>query len=131
MRNFVIIILFAIAGHYALAQSSPVFSQDGIAIKGYDAVAYFLDGEPSKGVKQFSYSWQGAEWHIKSQTNLNIFKATPEKYAPQFGGYCAYGAMENHKAPTEPAAFTIVNSKLYLNYNQKVKELWVKDTIQN
>jgi len=129
MKHFITIILFAIAGHSTFAQSSTVFSPNGIAIKGYDAVAYFLDGEPTKGDKQFSYLWNGAEWRFKNQDNLVAFKANPEKYAPQFGGYCAYGAMENHKSPTEPAAFTIVNSKLYLNYNQKVKELWVKDTV--
>lgn len=131
MKHFLTIILLATSGHYVLCQTSPVFSPDGIAIKGYDAVAYFLDGEPVKGVKEFSHSWQGAEWCFKNQTNLDIFKADPEKYTPQFGGYCAYGASENHKSPTEPAAFTIVNNKLYLNYNQKVKELWIKDTIQN
>jgi len=131
MKHFLTIILLVIVGHHTLAQSAPVFSPDGIAIKGYDAVSYFSDSEPTKGVKQFSYSWQGAEWRFKNQANLDAFKANPEKYAPQFGGYCAYGAMENHKAPTEPAAFTIVNSKLYLNYNQKVKELWAMDTIEN
>lgn len=131
MRLFITTALFAIANYNGLSQSIAIFSPDGIAIKGYDAVAYFSDSEPIKGEKQFSYSWQEVEWRFRSQTNLEVFKANPEKYAPQFGGYCAYGVMGNHKSPTEPAAFTIVNNKLYLNYNQNVKKLWVRDTIEN
>ena len=112
------------------AQTTTYYNDKGIAVKGYDVVAYFNDHMPAEGSNKFSYQWQGVDWHFKNQSNLDAFKANPEKYAPQFGGYCAYGVSENHKSPTDPAAFTIVNDKLYLNYNLKVKELWIKDTTE-
>lgn len=129
--KYTLLILFAVCFGYSGAQTVTYYNPDGVAINGYDPVAYFVDHAAVKGVKQFSYSWQGTEWHFKNQANLDAFKADPEKYSPQFGGYCAYGASEDHKSPTEPAAFTIVNGKLYLNYNLKVKELWMKDTNGN
>ena len=69
----------------------------------------------------------GPAKHPLPASSVPTSKANPEKFAPQFGGYCAYGLSENHKSPTEPEAFTIVDDKLYLNYNLKVKELWKKD----
>ena len=131
MKKLVTIALVMIAGSIAHAQSSPYYTQDGVAIKGYDPVAYFADHAAVAGAKPFSYVWQNATWTFKNDTNMNLFKANPEKYAPQFGGYCAYGASQNHKSPTDPNAFTIVNDKLYLNYNPRVKEMWVKDTTGN
>ncbi len=95
-----------------------------MAIKEYDAVAYFKQRKPVKGNKNFSYSWNGANWYFSSKQNLDSFKTSPQKFAPQFGGYCAYGMAEGHKAPTDPYAWTIVNSKLYLNYNKEVQSLW-------
>jgi YHS domain-containing protein len=110
-----------------LAQETDVFQKDGIAIRGYDPVAYFKQSKPVKGQETISYDWNGVKWLFSSEENKEDFKANPEKFAPQFGGYCAYGLSENHKSPTEPEAFTIVDDKLYLNYNLKVKELWKKD----
>ena len=127
MRPILTIVLF-VSCFCAGAQTTTYFNSDGIAIRGYDPVAYFTESKPVEGTSQFSYTWQGTRWHFKNQANLDLFKASPEKYAPQFGGYCAYGASENHKAPTDAAAFTIIDNKLYLNYNLKVKEIWMKDT---
>lgn len=127
MKKLFILILFIAANHYAHAQSS-YYANDGVAIKGYDPVAYFSDGVAAAGSKQVSYVWAGTEWHFTNEKNRDTFKSNPEKYAPQFGGYCAYGASRNYKAPTDPLAFTIVDEKLYLNYNPKVKEIWMKDT---
>jgi len=109
------------------AQRSEVFIKSGIAIQGYDAVAYFKEGKAIIGNEQFSFKWNDANWNFANQQNLDSFKLNPEKLAPQYGGYCAYGMSEGHKAPTDPNAFTIVNDKLYLNYNPKVKELWNKN----
>ncbi|MBC8153588.1 MAG: YHS domain-containing protein [Bacteroidetes bacterium] len=111
----------------AFAQQTGVFAPNQQAIRGYDPVAYFTDNRPVKGLKNLTYAWQGATWSFASQANLNAFRAAPEKYAPQYGGYCAYGLSEGHKAPTDPDAFTIVDEKLYLNYNPKVRTLWSKD----
>src|SRR6266540_5992334 len=109
------------------AQKSPVFITGNVAIKEYDAVAYFKQRKPVKGNKNFSYSWNGANWYFSSKQNLDSFKTSPQKFAPQFGGYCAYGMAEGHKAPTDPNAWTIVNGKLYLNYSLDVKEKWIKN----
>jgi len=108
------------------AQKSEVFVKDNVAIGGYDPVAYFTSGKPVKGSNQFSVNYRGAFWHFSSKQNADDFKKSPEKYAPQYGGYCAYGLADGHKAPTEPDAWTIVNGKLYLNYDKDVKALWVK-----
>jgi YHS domain-containing protein len=111
----------------AIAQKSTVFIKNDAAINGYDAVAYFTESKPVKGSKQLSYRWMDADWYFSSRQNLDLFKATPDKYAPQYGGYCAYGCSRGYKASTEPDAWTIVNNKLYLNYNTDVQETWLKD----
>ncbi|WP_276485540.1 YHS domain-containing (seleno)protein [Paraflavitalea pollutisoli] len=110
------------------AQQQEVFTVDGKAIKGYDPVAFFKVAMPVKGIDSFSYTYKGAQWQFCSRENLEAFKANPEAYAPQYGGYCAYGTAEGHKAPTQTDTWTIINNKLYFNYNSKVKQSWLKDT---
>jgi len=105
-----------------------VFTKSETAIQGYDPVAYFKEAKPVMGKKEFSYRWKDATWWFASTQNLNDFKANPEKFAPQFGGYCAYGVADGHKATTSPDAWTIVGDKLYLNYNKDVMAKWRKDT---
>jgi YHS domain-containing protein len=124
-RSLLIIVgvLFSMA---AFSQQE-IYSKANQAISGYDPVAYFKESKPVKGTDQFSYVWKGGVWNFSSQENLDAFKSTPERYAPQFGGYCAYGVADGHKAPTSPDAWTIVEGKLFLNYNKDVRELWSKD----
>src|SRR5690349_11518942 len=110
----------------AFAQKE-VFSKSNEAINGYDPVGYFVESKPVKGKKEFSYRWKDSNWLFASAKNRDMFKADPEKYSPQFGGFCAYGVSDNHKAPTSPNAWTIVDGKLYLNYDEGVKALWTKD----
>jgi YHS domain-containing protein len=100
---------------------------DGLAIKGYDAVSYFTDMKPMMGRSSYTYDWMGAKWQFTSEKNLNMFKANPEKYAPQYGGYCAYAVSKNMLAPVDPTAWTVVDGKLYLNNSGKVQKLWKKD----
>ena len=128
MKQFLSVLLFAFTVAICNAQVPAYNNEKGIAIKGYDPVAYFSDHAAVKGSTEFSHTWQGATWHFKNQANLDSFKSHPSTYAPEFGGYCAYGVSENHKAPIDPAAFTIVDNKLYLNYSPEVKKLWIKDT---
>jgi hypothetical protein len=111
----------------SFAQKASVFNTDGIAIHGYDVVAFFTESKPEKGKEQFSYNWQNVNWRFVNKANLESFKTNPEKYAPQYGGYCAYGTAEGHKAPTEIDTWTIAGNKLYFNYNKDVKKMWVKD----
>ena len=108
------------------AQKSPVFEQSGKAIRGYDPVAYFNEAKPVMGKDELVYIWNNSNWYFSSQQNLDSFKTNPGKYAPQYGGYCAYGLSNGYKAPTSPDAWTIVNGKLYLNYNTQVRESWDK-----
>lgn len=103
------------------------YKPDGIAIRGYDTVAYFTEGKPVKGKKEFSTDWKGATWRFSSQENLDLFNADQEKYAPQYGGYCAYGVAQGSLVKIEPDQWAIVDGKLYLNYNKKFNDLWKKD----
>jgi YHS domain-containing protein len=108
------------------AQKSEVFVKEDAAIRGYDPVAYFTSGKPVKGNKQFLVIYKEATWYFSSKQNADLFKSSPEKYMPQYGGYCAYGLADGHKAPTDPDAWTIAEGKLYLNYDKDVKQLWLK-----
>jgi YHS domain-containing protein len=97
------------------------------AINGYDTVAYFTVGKPVKGQDALVTEWMGAKWKFSSQANLDLFKANPEKYAPQYGGYCAYGVVQDNLVKVEPDQFTIRDGKLYLNYDAVVQAKWLKD----
>jgi len=114
-----------------LAQKSAVFNPAEGAIHGYDPVAYFKDSRSTKGDKKYSFTWNTATWYFTNEKNLDAFKADPEKYAPQYGGYCAYGTAAGHKAPTDPEAWSIVDGKLYLNYNKNVQVLWKQKQAEN
>lgn len=110
----------------AVAQKSAVFVTGGTAIHGYDPVAYFTESKAVKGDSLFSCTFEGVAWRFANQQNLDAFKANPQKYMPQYGGYCAYGMADGHKAPTDPEAWKIADGKLYLNYNKNVQQLWFK-----
>ena len=99
----------------------------GVAIKGYDPVAYFTSSKPTKGSKSFEAEWNGATWRFASANNRDSFKAEPEKYAPRYGGYCAWAISQGYTAGIDPDAWKIVDGKLYLNYSQEVKAKWEKD----
>lgn len=111
----------------ALAQKAEVFSDGGAAIRGYDPVAYFTEGKPVKGKPELTHQWKGATWRFASAANRERFAAAPEKYAPQYGGYCAYGVASGYAVKTEPDAWSVVDGKLYLNYDRNVQASWVKD----
>jgi YHS domain-containing protein len=106
---------------------SEIFAPEGKAIKGYDPVAFYKVSKPVMGSDSLEFDYKNAKWYFSSNENLEAFKANPEQYAPQYGGYCAYGTSKGKKAPTETGTWTILNDKLYFNYNDKVKEMWMKD----
>lgn len=97
------------------------------AINGYDTVAYFTVGKPVPGKDDLVHEWMGAKWKFSSQANLDLFKADPTKYAPQYGGYCAYGVAQGNLVKVEPDQFTVRDGKLYLNFDHDVQVLWLKD----
>ena len=100
------------------------------AISGYDAVAYFTEGKPVEGSDRFSMEYRGAVWRFASRENLDRFRAGPDAYAPQYGGYCAYAMAEGDTASTEPELWTIHDGKLYLNYSRRINARWKEDMLE-
>ena len=130
---------FALAFFLALALLAGAPAQDawaaapvnanwrGLAIKGYDPVAYFEEGKPVEGRPEHALSWMGAAWRFASAKNKEAFQADPRRYAPQYGGYCAWAVSQGYTADIDPGAWKVVNGKLYLNYNLDVQKNWAKD----
>jgi len=99
----------------------------GPAIKGYDPVAYFTDHKPVKGNPAYTATFDGATFEFASTADRGAFKADPSKYTPQYGGFCAFATAMGHKAEIDPAAFSVVDGKLYLNHSVQLKEKWQSD----
>lgn len=122
-----------------LALSATTFAADidvnadtnDIAIKGYDPVAYFTKSQPTKGSEQFTATYKNAIYQFSTAENRDLFRANPTQYAPQFGGFCAFGVTKGRKFETDPNAWKVVDGKLYLNLNQDVRKIWVKDVPGN
>jgi YHS domain-containing protein len=112
---------------FTTAKAGEFYEKDGVAIKGYDPVAYFIENKPVKGLPEYKAEHKGSIFHFASKVNLAAFQADPAKYAPQYHGFCAFGTARGYKAATDPAAFTIVDGKLYLNYNEEVRRQWKTD----
>ena len=109
-----------------VAEAGPVYSgrDDGVAIKGADPVAYFELGRPVEGKAEHAVRWNGAEWRFANAEHKALFEADPERYAPQYGGFCAFAAANGQKAKIEPEAWSIVDGKLYLNYDLPIRKRW-------
>ena len=108
----------------ARAGEPPVFASGGIAINGYDPVAYFSEARPVEGRPEFTSDWNGSTLRFASAENKAMFDADPGKYAPKYGGYCAYAVSKGYIAKTEPDAWSIHDGRLYLNYSKSVRALW-------
>jgi len=102
-------------------------NSNDIAIKGYDTVSYFTKGAPVKGSEQYTAAYNGAIYQFSSADNRDLFKASPSKYAPQYGGFCAMGVAMNQKFDTDPTAWHIRGDRLYLNLNKDVQSKWLTD----
>ncbi|MFK7942176.1 MAG: YHS domain-containing (seleno)protein [Paracoccaceae bacterium] len=111
----------------AAGPSQPEIYKDvnGLALKGYDAVAYHLERRPVKGTEDFAFEWKKAVWWFSSAENRDRFMADPERWAPQFGGYCAWGIAKDRVVSINPTIFRIFDDKLYLNLNMKVHKEWL------
>ena len=130
MRNVTRAATFLIIGLLFSAPAlavEPVYSADGAAIHGYDPVAYFTEEKPVKGDPAHSATYQRTTWHFASAANRDMFTAEPEKFAPQYGGYCAYAVANNSTAKIDPEAWKIVDGKLYLNYSKDIQKTWEAD----
>lgn len=104
-----------------------VFVTEAGAIRGYDVVAYHTEGKPVPGAADIVHQWNGATWRFASLAHRDLFAADPARYAPRYGGYCAYGTANGYKVSTAPEAFAIVDGVLYLNHNLPVQRTWDKD----
>jgi YHS domain-containing protein len=118
-----------------LAIPAPALAADPIytgllsntALSGYDTVAYFTQGRPVKGDAKFAVTYKGAQFRFANANHLAAFKANPAKYAPQYGGYCAWAVSQGYTASADPSVWKVVNGKLYLNYNQDIGQKWSKN----
>ncbi len=107
--------------------AEPLNTNPKLAIQGYDVVAYVTIGNARLGSNAFAHEWQGATWFFVSEAHLELFKKNPEKYAPKYGGFCAWAAANDYFAPADPQVFYIHDGALYLNFNRKVQLNWFKD----
>jgi hypothetical protein len=113
-------------------QQSPVnVSRGQLALQGYDAVAYWTSGQPTKGSISFEHRWNDAVWRFSTAANREQFAKDPTHYAPEFGGYCAYAVSRGYTADIDPNAWRIVDGRLYLNYSKRVQKLWEEDVPGN
>ena len=126
--------VLAVSGAAALP-AAPAYADDLVytglfsntAVGGYDTVAYFTEGAPVRGSRDFETEWNGAIWRFASQANLDLFLADPQAYAPQYGGYCAWAMAEGYTAKGDPNFWAIVDGRLYLNFNSEIQATWETD----
>ena len=111
--------------------SNPTFKDDAGALRGYDPVAYFSEQKPVRGSPEFSTIHNGATWYFSSAANRAMFTQDPQQYSPQYGGYCACAMANGFVVSSDPAAFSLVDGKLYLNYSLGVRETWLEDATSN
>ncbi len=124
MKKQIVMLFFAVVSVASWAQSE---SKSKIAIQEYDPVAYFQEAKAVKGNHAIASVQNGKTYCFSTERNKALFLKNPTAYEPQYGGNCAYGMSEGHEAPIQPEAFTIVDNKLYLNYNLEVRKMWLKE----
>ena len=128
LKNLILLSLVAALATPAALAADPInATRKGVAIEGYDVVAYHTEGKAMKGRQEFTHEFQGAEFRFANAENRDLFAGAPEKYAPQYGGYCAFAVAKGSTAPIDPLAWDIVDGKLYLNYSKKIRKKWQAD----
>jgi hypothetical protein len=128
-RSSVLIVVLGIAGAMTLRGQTPgtINAANGVAIQGYDAVAYHTQQQAVKGSRAFTHAWRGVTWQFASAANRDRFAGSPEQFLPEFGGFCAYGVSRGYAVDIDPQAFAVVDGKLYLNYSKRVQSAWNQD----
>ncbi|MEQ9326548.1 MAG: YHS domain-containing (seleno)protein [Rhodospirillales bacterium] len=127
-RPAAIALALSLSAGAAFADEITTFVKQGAAIGGTDPVAYFTEGKPVEGKDAFTATYDDVTWKFASAANRDLFVADPEKYAPQYGGFCAFGASKGFKVPVVPDAWQIVDGKLYLNNSKAVQQRFEDDT---
>jgi len=129
MKNTLVVLFFLVA-FVSNAQKKDYYTKKGFAVEGYDVVSYF-EGTPTKGNKKITTEYDSVTFSFSTKEHLEQFKANPEKYVPQYGGYCAYAvAVKGKKVSIDPETYEIRDNKLYLFYNAwgtNTLELWTKE----
>ena len=122
-----------VAATFAFARQTPAWNGDRtrLAVHGYDVVAYVTDGAAVRGRAEFEYQWQNLVWRFATAAHRDEFSRTPDRFAPQFGGYCAWAVSRGYTADVDPHAWRIVDGKLYLNYSKRVQRMWEQDVAAN
>jgi len=132
LTGVLVLALLAIGSTPSLAFNKVNKSDNGVAIKGYDSVAYHTEGRAVKGKEEFSYKWNDAEWYFASAKNRDLFAANPERFAPKYGGYCAGSLSATGRVGgVNPEAFKIIDGKLYLNWSKEVLDKFTKNATEN
>lgn len=112
----------------ALADQPMFYAQEGLAVGGYDTVAFFSEGRAVQGQPEFAVMWKGAVWRFVSVDNQYLFEADPRAFAPLFGGYCAYSVSQGYLMSGNPETWKIVDGELFLLYNSRVQQVWENQT---
>jgi hypothetical protein len=128
-RSSLFAAMIVLLGSESVLVAEPVwyFRSGDVALSGYDPVAYFTESRAVKGRVDFETTWNGARWRFVSHENRDRFVKDPLRYAPQFGGYCAYAVSKGYTASADALAWSVVNGKLYVNYSMSVRQEWEKD----
>lgn len=127
MISLRVLIVLLVVGCVDTICAGQFYERNGLAIDGYDPVAYFTEKKPVKGSPEFRVEFEGSTFQFVSATHRDTFAVDPSKFVPQYGGYCSYGMSRGYKAKIDPAAFTVVSHKLYLNYSDAVRFRWLAD----
>lgn len=131
LLNLTALLLWSLFAHAANAGPALNLNPQGVAIQGYDPVAFFTEGKPVAGAPEFASQLNGATYRFASAEHKALFDQEPAKYEPQFGGYCAYGVAKGSLSPIKVEAFQIVNGRLLMQYNPEVRDLFNQDTAGN
>ena len=133
LMALIAILAIAAGTHRAIAGPAPIYTGivQGVAVGGYDAVAYFKDGKAQRGDEAITLEHGGAIWRFATKDNRDLFAKDPAKYEPQYGGYCAWAVSQGYTAKGDPNAWKIVDGRLYLNYNKSVQSTWEKNAKAN
>ena len=128
IKKILLVMLFSAV---ASVSAAPRYYADShkVAASGYDVVAYF-NNEATRGIPGIEVEYDGFIWYFETQANADLFQRNPEYYAPMYGGYCAYGVSQGYLVSSDPEAWSVINDRLYLNYNQGIRARWLKDAEQ-
>lgn len=126
LAGLALLVLLLVPAAFA-AEPEIYTGRNGLAVGGYDTVAYFQVGEPVKGSADFTLDYKGATWRFSSQENLVAFEADPQAFAPRYGGYCAWALAMGQLVKGNPKVWTLHEGALYLNVNRSTQKKWLKD----